>query len=80
MPVMKNIGRKATTMARVAITMGGMTSFMAEEMAFQLGLLLHAQVAVDVLHADDGIIHQQAQREDEREQGDAVDGVARAAG
>ena len=33
----KNMGRKATTMARVAMTMGGSTSFMAEAIAFSLG-------------------------------------------
>ena len=33
MPVMKNIGRNATTIARVASTTGGSTSFIAREAA-----------------------------------------------
>ena len=36
----------------------------------------HGPMAGDVLHHDDGVIHQNADGEDQREQADAVDGVA----
>ncbi len=39
-------------------------------------LLLHLEMAEDVLHIDDGVVDQQAQGEDQGEEGDAVDGVA----
>ena len=39
-------------------------------------LLLHLEVAVDVLHVDDGVVDQQAQGEDQGEEGHPVDGVA----
>ena len=38
--------------------------------------VLHGPVAGDVFDDDDGIVHENADREDQREQGDAVDRVA----
>ncbi len=40
----------------------------------------HRPVAGDVLHHDDGVVDQNADREDEREQADPVDGVAHQVG
>ena len=39
-------------------------------------MLPQLEVAVDVLHVDDGVIHQQAQGQDQGEQRHPVDGVA----
>ncbi len=37
---------------------------------------LHGEEAGDVFHADDGVVHEQAEGEDEGEEGDTVDGIA----
>ena len=39
-------------------------------------MLPELEVAVDVLHVDDGVIHQQAQGQDQGKEGHPVDGVA----
>ena len=75
MPVMKNMGRKETITTNVATMIGGRTSLTAVSTA-RIGGLAHGEMTKDILHVDDRVIDDQPQREDQGEQGDAIDGVA----
>ena len=64
-------------MARVDRMIGGITSFMARSDGLAAPIAAGLQVTEDVLHAHDGVVHQQAQGEDQGEERDPVDGEAR---
>ena len=68
MPVMKNIGRKLTMTASVALISGGRISATASSTMSRVALPAMLEMAGDVLHVHDRIVHQQAKRENQREQ------------
>ena len=58
------------------MAMIGPTSSRAASMAARNGDLPMLQVALDVLHHHDGVVHHQSDREHDRQQGQQVDGEA----
>ncbi len=78
MPVMKNIGRKLTITASVAVIERRANLGHRFEHDAARGPFAQGEVPRDVLHVDDRIVDQQAQRQNQRKQRDAVDRVAQA--
>ena len=71
------IGRSAATMVSVATMVGLPTSATACDRGVgPTAAVVHRPVARNVLDDDDRVVDEDADREDEREQADAVDGVA----
>ena len=76
MPVMKNIGRKLTITASVALIERRADLGDGLEHDVAGGPAAHREVPRDVLDVHDRVVHQQAEREDQGKQGHAVDRVA----
>ena len=76
MPETNAIGRMAAMTVNVARIVGLPTSSTASTAATSGARSPTPQVAVDVLHHHDRVVHQDADGEDEREQRDAVERVA----
>jgi hypothetical protein len=75
MPVTQNIGRNANITVKVARLVGLPISFTAAIAPLSRSDALFGVVAEDVLDHHDRVVHQQAERQDQREQRDAVDGL-----
>ena len=76
MPVMKNMGRKLTITASVALMSGGRISATASSTMSGLALPAMFKMPLDVLDVNDRIVHEQTQGQDQGEQRHAIDRVA----
>ena len=75
-PLTNAMGSSAAITVKVARIVGPPTSSTARGMISRSGPLPSRHVAMDVLDDDDGVVDQDADREDQREQRHAVDGEA----